>query len=352
MAIKFQQLTSTTGSAPLAMNNAIDAIKALALTHSSWSLVEDVTLGTNNVRWCVLKCSAGVAPTDFYTAIIFQPSNGAIKVITSEGYTLATHTMTGVVPSLPGTTTSTVISASGQPPIPTTVNQSSTGFPQYSAGTFSFFGTSGGNTITTNTVYWMAGFYDDHCFISLSNALTAPSNNVGLRVYSGSYTSTVPNAATNDPVRVIQQDWAWTSSDYLYGAATREPLQFASTTRYGAFNCPGFNYLRAMDDSEAGRNGSNRTGKDLLQDAFPASRVMLCTFSSTVAGVDSRYFGSTMSLSWRGALSNTLRCISAGAIAGIAYGDTINYNGTQWALVGAPSATYQSVFKDTGQAAA
>lgn len=350
MAIKFQAYTTSAGAAPAALNSMIDAIKALALTHANWTLVEDVVLGTSNFRWVVLKCAAASSglPNDIFVVLVTNQSS-SINVYSGEAYTTATHTLSLCTVSPSGTTTQLAIGADGRLATHPSLSPSATGSVTV-AGTQAPLGTSqSGAVLNVNTLYWFAGFYDDHCVLSVCTANQAPTAGTnGFNCYIGGYTSLVPNAAANDPSRLVHQEYGLNlNPEYPMGSFSREVGQFWGTSKYGAYTSPHFVKLYGTgDDVEYGRGSYNASKTaDTIQGYFPASRVYCMTACGMPISGDSRFFNGTYGL--RGLMKDMLRVPGGGNIAGIAYGDTIAYNGTQWLFLGRGCYT----FIDTGIAA-
>lgn len=336
MTIKAQTLTTANAATNVAASNALfDAVKALILSHSNWTLVEDATVGTSGYRWLAFKCTAAGSgmPTDSYVLFVLQPGLN-FTAYAGESYNPATHTLSNACPGL--SVFSSPVSASGQFATAPAVSPNATGSPNIT-------GTVPPQSVTTSvaatTLYWHSFVYDDHLVFAAATTQAAVS---GGMFYAGGYATLIPTPATNDPVQIVM---AWhgvtnTTNGVPGVTCTREPLQGASTSRF----YPCCHFPRGLggtaQDIDYGRAGiSTVTPTDAYQGgAIPVANHLLVSFSNTISGSN----GNQASL--RGRFNNSLVSYNAATIAGIALGDTIVYNGTQWAYMGA------SWFVDTGLA--
>lgn len=332
-------MTTATGASVAAANtNFLNAVKTLVLSNSSWTLVEDSTVGTSSIRWLAFKCSATGSgmPTDSYVVFISNP-NGTLWVLAGEGYNTTTHAITGC-PPLP-TQSSIAINASGQlssPPAFTA--DATTGVPAASGTVLPNVYTAGSVTLNVTTIYWHMFVYSDHLVFGVGTTQAATAS---YSCYAGGYTSYIPTAATNDPVRIVI---AWhniqISNNYASCSCTREPLQVAGTSRIWPMVVFSRNTANSgnwdIDYTRAGITLSSQT--DTYQSAYAvANHLMVAPGNPTSSAT-------TYAQSLRGKFNNSIVSAGAAGITSLAVGDTISYNGTQWAYMG------NNWFVDTGSA--
>lgn len=337
--IKTQQLTTATGATAAAAATALgDAIKALAITHPSWSVVEDIITGSSSWRWLVLKCTAtGSQPNDFYVAFNMLGGSPAI-VLAGESYNTGTHTLSTV--ACGGPSANNALDSAGRLSTVVTAAPSASGAV---TTTGPGFVPAALNQVALNatTIYWWASFGDDNCMLAWS---TVQANLDGNVAYFGGFESLVPTPATNDPVRVCavrMYGISVGSANTSCSGTSREPLQVASTSRVyaGTVIEPaigvslGYTY-------EYGRAVSN--GLDAYNsEAAAVSRVLLLSPSYLNSGAEL-----TQRVSLRGRLNDTLYSPGAAAVSGVAPGDTFSYNGTLWIYLG----TTSKALRNTGVA--
>lgn len=321
MAIEFHTGTQVDGGGNQAANMAAlqNTLRDHIVAHAAWELVEEVTTAANQVQ--VFKCLAAVSglAADFHVALLraLAVNGESLSLAVFETYDTATDTVGRFAPTI--------------------INSIRT--PDPATGAFAGSTTLQALTNVNNVFLAPRGAAVDYWLVVRDDALA-----LGLQVgatqtagFAGAFDSRVDNSAVNDPLPLAVgkiEDTSTSATATNTWSSTRQPFPPAAGTT-GLFTLWG---PCASPDSATApwATGQAFTTGDRLQAGKVTFQEIMVLHAN----------GAVVSGTLRGKFKGMRRLMNPPS--GVAFGDTVTFNGTKWVYAGNVSS--RSTWVDTGVA--